>query len=996
MKRFLILGVVFPSLFATTSVQAADLGVRIRFGLMDREPATWDGTVAVQPGQVTAITGWRFEAEDEAQGITGWKASTRRLAGKPARTNNARKAAAAGVDVGGKGPVLDNGVYVSFTGVTEASVVEVKTAKGAFTFKLADVPIGTGRESLGGSVDIERVAVATPLTTGRTDDDYPAAVVGADGTLWVTYVSFTPGIDRDERSRPFLKEPADLSFLATPPGGDQIWLQGRKDGKWSEPIAVTPGKADVYKCAAAVDGSGKVWVFWSEQKDGHFDIWARPFTGGKAAEPQRLTTDRGNDVSPVAATDGKGQVWVAWQGARDSRFQILARHQADDGTWSPETTVSTNRRNSWAPAIAARGSKVAIAWDTYDKGDYDVWVREFAGKADAPRPVANTLRYEARPCVTYDRDGRLWVAWEESGPTWGKDWGALVLGKGIPLYADRQLGLRVLSQGKWFDPADSFLHAMPGAGKRKGYHPQRVPAIEAGGESRQQAAEAETRKNVPYNNLSRIGVDRDGRIWLLVRSRLNDFRTSLGSVWLEYATYYDGRKWTGPIPIPHSDDLLYNVPSLVTAADGGVLVAHASDHRQDRTRSGKRKAPGGDPFDNDIFVSHLTAPGKTSAMALVPAKQPPSANAAPAPAVAKEDEQVARMRRYRVNLNGVALRPLRGEFHRHTELSGDGGNDGPLEDMWRYAIDVAAMDWIGNGDHDNGGGREYPWWLVQKTTDAFHIPGAFDPMFTYERSVSYPEGHRNVVFAQRGIRTLPRLPISDPDKPIHAPDTQMLYRYLRKFGGVCASHTSATNMGTDWRDNDPEVEPFVEIYQGCRQNYEMPGAPRSPSENDAIGGWRPKGFINLALQKGYRLAFESSSDHRSTHISYAIIYAREATREAILEAMKLRRTYAATDNIIADVRSTAGGREHLMGEEFTTSEAPKLKIHLHGTGPFASVVLIKDNDVAQSWQPRQATFDAEWTDPRPTPGKTSYYYVRGEQADGELVWASPMWITYKK
>jgi len=23
------------------------------------------------------------------------------------------------------------------------------------------------------------------------------------------------------------------------------------------------------------------------------------------------------------------------------------------------------------------------------------------------------------------------------------------------------------------------------------------------------------------------------------------------------------------------------------------------------------------------------------------------------------------------------------------------------------------------------------------------------------------------------------------------------------------------------------------------------------------------------------------------------------------------------------------------------------------------------------------------------------YYVRGEQADGELVWVSPMWITYR-
>ena len=42
-----------------------------------------------------------------------------------------------------------------------------------------------------------------------------------------------------------------------------------------------------------------------------------------------------------------------------------------------------------------------------------------------------------------------------------------------------------------------------------------------------------------------------------------------------------------------------------------------------------------------------------------------------------------------------------------------------------------------------------------------------------------------------------------------------------------------------------------------------------------------------------------------------------------------------------------------------------------------------------------------WTDPKPTAGKTSYYYVRGEQvpdmdgvSSGELVWASPMWIKY--
>jgi hypothetical protein len=53
-------------------------------------------------------------------------------------------------------------------------------------------------------------------------------------------------------------------------------------------------------------------------------------------------------------------------------------------------------------------------------------------------------------------------------------------------------------------------------------------------------------------------------------------------------------------------------------------------------------------------------------------------------------------------------------------------------------------------------------------------------------------------------------------------------------------------------------------------------------------------------------------------------------------------------------------------------------------------------------EPNEATVDLTWTDDKATPGQTSYYYVRGEQApdmegisSGELVWASPMWIKYE-
>jgi hypothetical protein len=106
-------------------------------------------------------------------------------------------------------------------------------------------------------------------------------------------------------------------------------------------------------------------------------------------------------------------------------------------------------------------------------------------------------------------------------------------------------------------------------------------------------------------------------------------------------------------------------------------------------------------------------------------------------------------------------------------------------------------------------------------------------------------------------------------------------------------------------------------------------------------------------------------------MSYCNIYVEKPTREGLIEAFKKRHVYGSTDNILADVRSGS----HFMGEEFETAERPALQVKLAGAAPFAKVQI-------------------SWQDNAPAPGKTSYYYVRGEQQNGELVWVSPMWIKY--
>ena len=232
---------------------------------------------------------------------------------------------------------------------------------------------------------------------------------------------------------------------------------------------------------------------------------------------------------------------------------------------------------------------------------------------------------------------------------------------------------------------------------------------------------------------------------------------------------------------------------------------------------------------------------------------------------------------------------------------------------------------------------------------------------------------------------------------MHPDDAKMLYRYLREFDGICASHTSATGMGTDWRDNDPVVEPVVEIYQGDRMSYEMEGAPRAGYDPQSgnlpanVAGWFPKGFVNLALQKGIKLGFQASSDHWSTHISFFIILAEGRDRQSLLKAVKQRHCYAATDNILVDFRCG----DAIMGDDVAVTKAPTFDLHVVGTAKIAKIDILRDSQVIDTLKPAGSDFKAQWSDANALAG-THYYYVRVVQADGEIAWGSPIWVEWKK
>ncbi len=840
------------------------------------------------------------------------------------------------------------------------------------------------------------------LTHSMEDHDYPAIAQSAD-FVYVAYVRFLHSDRAAEQRTKFDKAPASFEYLARETGGDQVFLLTYSKSKrtWSEPVSVSAAKQDVLRTAVAVDGKGQVWVFWAANKSGNFDIYARPQQSGKWGAETRITTDVGTDLNPVATTDTKGHVWVAWQGFRNRNLEILTAVQQDAG-FTKEQIVSFSPRSDWDPSIAAApNGEVAIAWDTYDKGDYDVYfrrVRMDGGiRMEAPVPVVASQNFEARASIAYDRSSRLWVAYEASAAKWGKDFGAYE-STGVALYQDHTLQVKCF-QGTQPMAVPGDLRQLIGGGAPANAKRKAVIQPDPGLASRRPANAVTGNPNLPLISFPRIAADPSGAIYLLYRKPLTG-RSDMGNAWNQQMIAFDGTGWQTPVDLPASLNYVDVRPAVASVSEGTMLAITITDHRRMMpplaTKEEKQKQAAKEEADglpkgihNDLYAVEWGVKANPTNDALKPETAqmpaPPDADAL------REREQIKVMRDTRTTVGGKTLQLMRGEFHRHTELSGH-GRDGPLIDAYRYMIDAASMDWGGCCDHDNGQGREYPWWTVQKLTDAYHLDSSYVPMFVYERSVAYPEGHRNVVFPRRGIRPLPRLPVTQPDSPTApAPDTQMLYRYVRGFGGVVASHTSGTDMGTDWRDNDPQLEPVVEIYQGDRQNYEMPGAPRTNTAEDSIGGWRPLGFISLALKMGYRLGFQASSDHTSTHMSYCNLWVTSPTREGIMEAFRKRRVYGATDNILADVSCGS----HFMGEEFSVTAPPAISVKLQGMAAFAKVHIIKDGEYVYSISPNAKNVAFEWKDTAAQKGKTSYYYVRGEQSDGELVWASPMWITYR-
>ena len=161
---FVLLAAIFPLLAllgwqrntktaASLATDGSVISVRIRFGVKDTKPTSWDGSLSVTGGEVLELRDWRPRADDRITGKNAWSLATTKGPNFVLRAWDEPR-------ITGPIPYLLIPGIVADVKAAPGATVTCKTKQGAFSFKPHDVIAGHPLALAGGNVIVDRVATA--------------------------------------------------------------------------------------------------------------------------------------------------------------------------------------------------------------------------------------------------------------------------------------------------------------------------------------------------------------------------------------------------------------------------------------------------------------------------------------------------------------------------------------------------------------------------------------------------------------------------------------------------------------------------------------------------------------------------------------------------------------------------------------------------------------------------------------------------------------------
>ncbi len=331
--------------------------------------------------------------------------------------------------------------------------------------------------------------------------------------------------------------------------------------------------------------------------------------------------------------------------------------------------------------------------------------------------------------------------------------------------------------------------------------------------------------------------------------------------------------------------------------------------------------------------------------------------------------------------------------HGHTRVLEDGER---VDQNHAYARDVVGLD-VGCESMKlppveiDG---EALWLDLQRACEADTTDGEYIALLGFEwMGQTRGDGHHNAYFDDcEGI-----LP-NHEDIPGLGDDGGLLEQLTdlesdRGTRSVLVAHASPYT-GHNWRDQDNKLRTVAEVWSGWGDSLEVEGTES----------------VEHALAVGNRMGFIASSDNHDGwfgnplgRLGYpagmAAFWAPALTRGDILDALQQRHTYASTGaRIIVDFHALAGDEILPAGSLFVPDQV-LLGWEVHGTDEIESVQLRgvpigKGTSTQTLYEEAPGVLDTEgswaldsWT------GRTWALWLRVEQADGQIAWSSPVWIT---
>lgn len=296
-----------------------------------------------------------------------------------------------------------------------------------------------------------------------------------------------------------------------------------------------------------------------------------------------------------------------------------------------------------------------------------------------------------------------------------------------------------------------------------------------------------------------------------------------------------------------------------------------------------------------------------------------------------------------------AYRLFWGDIHGQ---SGETVGTGTAEGYFRFARDVAAMDFCAHAANDFQVSQAH-WNDLSRQVKAFHQPGRFVTFLAYEWSGTTPAGGDHNVYFLRDDQVIRRSSHWQvADRSDSANDRYPLSALLQEFRGnpevMVIPHVGGRHANLEFFE--PSLEPVLEI---CSTHG------------------RFEWLLEEALRRGYRVGvIGGSDDHtgrpgasRGTAGSLCVqgglagVYATSLTREGVWEAIRSRRCYATTgERIILWVEADG----HPMGAEFTATAPPEFRVTVVGTAPLECVEIRRGLEVVCTHPVGEVAADGPW------------------------------------